>query len=49
MALDARYGRGVDADRRFPERVRAVSSSDLLRVARRFLDLRAYTLATVGG
>ena len=48
MALDARYGRGVDADRTFPERVRAISADDLLRVARRFLDLRAYTLATVG-
>ncbi len=48
MALDARYGRGVDADRSFPERVRAVSADDLLRVARRFVDLRAYTLATVG-
>jgi len=48
MALDARYGRGVDADRVFPERVRAISADDLLRVARRFLDLHAYTLATVG-
>jgi zinc protease len=48
MALDARYGRGVDADRTFPERVRAIGADDLLRVARRFLDLRAYTLATVG-
>jgi zinc protease len=48
MALDARYGRGVDADRHFPERVRAVTTADLLRVARRFLDLRAYTVASVG-
>jgi zinc protease len=48
MALDARYGRGVDADRHFPERVRAVSAADLLRVAQRFLDLRAYTVASVG-
>jgi zinc protease len=48
MALDARYGRGVDADRLFPERVRAVRAEDLLRVARRFLDLRAYTVAAVG-
>jgi zinc protease len=49
MALDARYGRGVDADRLFPERVRAVTADDLLRVARRFVDLDAYTIATVGG
>jgi zinc protease len=48
MALDARYGRGVDADRHFPERVRAVSAGDVLRVARRFIDLRAYTVASVG-
>jgi zinc protease len=48
MALDARYGRGVDADRHFPERVRAVSAADVLRVARRFIDLRAYTVASVG-
>ena len=48
MALDARYGRGVDADRLFPERIRAVTADDLLRVARRFIDLRAYTLATIG-
>jgi zinc protease len=48
MALDARYGRGADADRQFPERVRAVTTADLLRVARRFIDLRAYTVASVG-
>jgi zinc protease len=48
MALDARYGRGVDADRLFPQRVRAVSASDLLRVARRFIDLGKYTIATIG-
>jgi zinc protease len=48
MALDARYGRGVDADRWFPERVRAVTAGDLLRVAQRFIDLRAYTVASVG-
>ena len=48
MALDARYGLGADADRAFPERVRAVSAADLLRVARRVLVLDRYTLATVG-
>jgi zinc protease len=47
MALDARYGLGADADREFPQRVRAVSRDDLLRVARRILDLRAYTLAAI--
>ena len=48
MALDARYGRGVDDDRHFPARVRAVTAADLLRVARRFIDVRAYTVASVG-
>jgi zinc protease len=48
MALDARYGLGALADRAFPERVRAVGADDLLRVARRVIDLSAYTLATVG-
>jgi zinc protease len=47
MALDARYGLGVEADRRWPERVRAVSRDDALRVARRILDLGAYTLAAI--
>jgi zinc protease len=47
MALDARYGLGVDADREFPARVRAVGRGDLLRVARRILDMRAYTIATI--
>ncbi len=48
MALDARYGLGVEADLLYPERVRAVSAQDLLRVSQRILDLRAYTLATIG-
>ncbi len=48
MALDARYGLGVESDRLYPERVRAVSAQDLLRVSQRILDLSAYTLATIG-
>ena len=48
MALDARYGLGALADREFPARVRAVGADDLLRVARRVIDLSAYTIATVG-
>jgi len=47
MALDARYGLGPDNARHFPERVAAVGPEDVLRVARRVIDLDAYTLAAV--
>ena len=47
MAADARYGLGPDAQRRYTEQVLAVSADDVLRVARRIVDLDAYTLAVV--
>jgi zinc protease len=47
VALDARYGLGPDADRDYPDRIRQVSREDVLRVARRVIDLEAYTLAAV--
>ncbi len=47
LALDVRYGLGADASRRYPERVGAVSSADVLRVAQRVIDLSAYTLAAI--
>jgi zinc protease len=47
VALDARYGLGPDADRDYPDRIQQVTREDVLRVARRVIDLDAYTLATV--
>jgi zinc protease len=47
VALDALYGLGPDFDRRYAERVGAVSRDDLLRVARRILHLDAATTATI--
>jgi zinc protease len=47
VSLNDLYGLGPDADRDFPERVRAVGAEDVLRVARRVVDLDAYTLAVI--
>jgi zinc protease len=47
MAADARYGLGPDAQRRYAEQVEAVDAEAVLRVARRIVDLDAYTLATI--
>jgi zinc protease len=47
VALNDLYGLGPDADRRYAERIRAVTTADVLRVARRVIDLDAYTLALV--
>jgi len=47
IALDALYGLGADASARYVERVLSVGKDDVLRVARRVLDLDAYALATV--
>ena len=47
LALDTRYGLHGDFDLDYPERIRAVSADDVLRVARRVLDLDAYTLAAI--
>ncbi len=47
MALDARYGLGPASAREFPERIADISPEDVLRVARRVIDLDAYTLAAV--
>jgi zinc protease len=48
VCLDALYGLGPDAYHRTPARVAAVSAADVQRVARRILDLGAYTEALVG-
>ncbi|HEY5658999.1 MAG TPA: pitrilysin family protein [Myxococcota bacterium] len=47
IGLNALYGLGADADRRYPEQVAAVGACDVLRVAQRILDLDAYTEAVV--
>jgi len=47
ISLNALYGLGPDADCAFPEQVAAVGKEDVLRVARRIIDLEAYTLAVV--
>jgi predicted Zn-dependent peptidase len=47
LALDALYGLGPDADREYGDRVQAVTRDDVLRVARRVIQLDAYTLASI--
>ena len=47
IALNALYGLGADAESRYPEQVAAVTRDDVLRVARRVIELDAYTLAVV--
>jgi zinc protease len=47
VSLDSLYGLGPDAYRAYPDRVESVTSEDVLRVARRVIDLTAYTQAQV--
>jgi zinc protease len=47
ISLNALYGLGPDADVAFPEQVAAVGKEEILRVARRVIDLDAYTVAVV--
>jgi zinc protease len=47
ISLDALYGLGADADRFYVERILAVTKDDVLRVARRVIDLSAPTIAVV--
>jgi zinc protease len=47
LSLDGLYGLGADADRHYAESVRAVTPEDVLRVARRVIDLDAYTIAII--
>ncbi len=46
-ALDSLYSLGAEAYRGYPEHIAAVTAEDILRVARRVVDLDAYTLAAV--
>jgi zinc protease len=47
LALDALYGLGLRGAREYPERIAAIEREDVLRVARRVIDLDAYTLVSV--
>ncbi len=47
ISLNALYGLGAAADYPFPEQIAAVGKEEVLRVARRIIDLDAYTLAVV--
>jgi len=46
-SLNALYGLGAEASLRYPAQIAAVEVDDVLRVARRILDLDAYTEAVV--
>ena len=47
IALDSLYGQGPDAYRRYTARIAAVTPQEVLRVARRIIDLGAYTEAVI--
>ena len=47
ISLNALYGLGADADYTFPSQIAAIDKEDILRVARRVIDLDAYTLAQI--
>lgn len=47
LSLDALYGLGADADRSYVARVLSVGAEDVLRVARRVIDLSAPVVAVV--
>jgi zinc protease len=47
ISFNALYGLGADADYTFPTQIAAINKEDVLRVARRIIDLNAYTLAVV--
>jgi zinc protease len=47
VSLDSLYGLGPDAAERYPEAILAVTPEDVLRVARRVIQLDAYTLAAI--
>jgi zinc protease len=48
-SLNALYGLGADASNSYPERVRAITGKDVLRVAQRIVRLDAYSEAVVRG
>jgi len=47
MTFNELYGLGYDEYKRYASKIEAVTGEDVLRVARRYIDLDAYTLAIV--
>ena len=47
ISLNALYGLGAGASFAYPEQIQAVTADDVLRAARRIIDLDAYTEAVV--
>ncbi|MFQ5585378.1 MAG: M16 family metallopeptidase [Thermodesulfobacteriota bacterium] len=48
MANDELLGLGYDEYKRYPEKIERVTSEEVLRVARRYLNLKGYTISIVG-
>ena len=46
-ALNELYGLGLDEFQRYPQQILKVTRDDVLRVARHYIDLKAYTLTVV--
>jgi zinc protease len=47
MSLDELYGSGFDYYQRYPQEIEKVSREDVLRVAKKYFNLEAYTLAVI--
>jgi len=45
IAFDEIYGQGWDEYKRYPEKIMSVTTDDVLRVAKKYIDLSRYTLA----
>lgn len=48
MANNELYGLGYDFHKVFPEKIEAVTAEDVMRVARKYLDLDSYAISVVG-
>lgn len=48
LAFDVRYGLGIDYTSDYLSRIQSVTREDVLKVARRYIDLDSYTLTIVG-
>jgi len=48
MANNELFGLGFDEYRRYPGKIEAITSDDILKTAQRYIDLDGYTLSVVG-
>ncbi|MCP3676037.1 MAG: insulinase family protein [Deltaproteobacteria bacterium] len=48
MANDELFTLGYDEFKRYPEKIERVTAEDVLKVARKYLDLKGYTISIVG-